>query len=277
MKQTALYIGADPLTNNDLDIICKSIHTFMFVNILLDRANRDAEYSHYMLNYDDRSDIIRHELKERKITEYRIIPVDETVQGVIRKNDISTLVLNFDYQHITNFKMMNIFKVIIPDVNLVLMSGKNFIDQKFMKTLIDSDSSMSVYKNYCSEYAFYKLKIKQTKKVCITSNSRFNTDFAMDIFRSRSYNVIDLDNMRLSSINDIIKIISKSLLGNYHNTLVMRYTAIPESSPINEIFDDIIFLGNPTGTIKYAHEIFTGTQQEITNQLIFHINRKARI
>ena len=63
MCRVALYIGADPFTFNDLDIVKKSIETFGFVNIFLDRKNRDAEYKQYLLNYSDRTDIIRHDLR----------------------------------------------------------------------------------------------------------------------------------------------------------------------------------------------------------------------
>ena len=59
MKNVALYIGADPFTFNDLDIVKKSIDLCGFINIFLDRKNRDAEYKQYLLNYADRSDILK--------------------------------------------------------------------------------------------------------------------------------------------------------------------------------------------------------------------------
>ena len=108
MKNVALYIGADPFTFNDLDLVKKTIDLCGFINIFIDRKNRDAENKQYLLNYADRSDIIKHDLKQNEITEYRIIPIDETFEKAMAENNIHTLFLNFDYQSNIDFRMMKV-------------------------------------------------------------------------------------------------------------------------------------------------------------------------
>lgn len=110
MNNTALYIGADPFTFNDLDIVNKAIDTFGFINIFLDRKNRDAADKSYFLNFTDRADIIRHDLKQAKVCNYKIIPIDETFEKAMAENDIHTLLLNFDYQANINFRMMKVMQ-----------------------------------------------------------------------------------------------------------------------------------------------------------------------
>lgn len=61
MRNAALYIGADPFTFNDMDIVRKCLDMFGFINIFLDRKNRDPEYRQYFLNYMDRADIRQYE------------------------------------------------------------------------------------------------------------------------------------------------------------------------------------------------------------------------
>ena len=120
MVNAALYIGADPLSFNDISLIKKSIKMFGFVNIILDRKNRDAEYDKYYLNYINRSDIIHHDLKQLGITQYKIIPVDETVQQIIVQNNFSVFILNLDYQKITNFRIaQNIRQFCSTDVDII--------------------------------------------------------------------------------------------------------------------------------------------------------------
>lgn len=216
MKNAALYIGADPFTFNDMDLVVKSIETFGFIHIFLDRKNRDAEYSEYLLNYSDRSEIIRHDLKQKGITGFSITPVDETFELAMKNNMIDTLVLNFDYQQTTEFRMFKILQLVNPELNIFLLRGQSYIEPKFIKTLMDSDSSMGIYRKFCSEYAFKKLKIKTMKKIGLTGSHGSRLDEAAEIFKEHGFSVVDVD--------DFIrrKIWNERNMGNLRKVLTER-------------------------------------------------------
>lgn len=213
-KDAALYIGADPLTFNDIALIKKTISVFGYVTILLDRKNRDAEFKEYFLNYSDRLDIIRHDMKELKIHDYQVVPIDETVQKTLNDNHIGTIVLNLDYQKSIRFRMMTILQEVCPNINIMLMSAADFIERHFMKTIMDSDSTVTMYKKYCSDYAFFKFKLKTMKKIALTGNLGCNQDVLVQAFRDRNFDVIDMDKDLTDVLNQptIIKQISQELL-----------------------------------------------------------------
>lgn len=195
MKNAALYIGADPFTFNDMDIVRKCLDMFGFISIFLDRKNRDPEYQQYFLNYMDRADIIRHSMKDDGIGQdrYSIIPIDETVEKAMTENQIQILVLNFDYQYNTSFRLYKTMQYVNPGLNVLLLGGNGYICTGFVKTLVDSDSSMFLYKKFCSDYAFKLLKIKTMRKVGITGNvgSRFSR--CGDELKERGFTVFDID------------------------------------------------------------------------------------
>lgn len=193
MGNTALYIGADPCTFNDVELVRKAVRTFGFVRIFLDRKNRDAENKQYLLSYQDRSDILRRDLKAAGVDGYEISPVDETFEKAVKDNGVGTLVLNFDYQQNTGFRMFKILQQVSPDLDILLMRAWNYIEPKFIKTLLDSDSSLSVYRKFCSDYAFAKLKIKTMKKVAVTG--LIGTDYSevKRALEDRGYTVFDVD------------------------------------------------------------------------------------
>lgn len=195
MRNAALYIGADPFTFNDMDIVRKCLDMFGFINIFLDRKNRDPEYQQYFLNYMDRADIIRHGMKDAGISPdvYSIIPIDETVEMAMTQNRIQILVLNFDYQYNTNFRLYKTLQYVNPNLNVVLLRGNGYVCAGFVKTLVDSDSGMFQYKKFCSDYAFKLLKIKTMRKIGITGNigSRFGR--VGDQLRERGFTVFDID------------------------------------------------------------------------------------
>lgn len=192
-KDVALYIGADPLTFNDISIIQKTIKTFGFVTVILDRKNRDAEYKEYFLNYADRLDIMKHDLRDLKVRDYRILPIDETVQKTLADNKIDTLVLNLDYQRATDFRMMTILQEVCPELTILPMHAPNYIERHFMKTIMDSDSTVRMYKKYCTDYSFFKFKLKTMKKVAITGNLGCNQELVMQAFKDRDFQTIDMD------------------------------------------------------------------------------------
>lgn len=202
MCKAALYIGADPFTFNDLDIVQKAIDTFGFINIFLDRKNRDAEHKQYLLNYADRTDIIKHDLKQEQIENYKIIPVDETFEKAMNEHEIQTLLLNFDYQANVDFRMMKVMQYVNPNLNIMLIRGQGYIEPKFIKTLLDSDSSMQIYKKFCSDYAFMKLKIKTMKKIGLTGLIGSNFEACLEPFRSHGYQIVDLEKFIQDINND---------------------------------------------------------------------------
>lgn len=202
MKNVALHIGADPFTFNDLDIVKKSIDLCGFINIFLDRKNRDAEYKQYLLNYADRSDIIKHDLKAQGIVDYKIIPIDKTFEKAMYENDIHTLFLNFDYQANTDFRMMKVMQYVNPNLNIMLLRGQGYIEKHFIKTLLDSDSSLSIYKKFCSDYAFTKLKIKTMKKIGLTGLIGSNFDACIQPFKDKGYEIIDVEQFIRDLNND---------------------------------------------------------------------------
>lgn len=202
MKNVALYIGADPFTFNDLDLVKKSIDLCGFINIFLDRKNRDAEYKQYLLNYTDRADIIKHDLKQHGIVDYRIIPIDETFEKAMSENDIHSLFLNFDYQSNTDFRMMKVMQYVNPNLNIMLLRGQGYIEKRFIKTLLDSDSSLSIYKKFCSDYAFTKLKIKTMKKIGLTGLIGSNFDACIQSFKDKGYEIIDIEQFLRDLNND---------------------------------------------------------------------------
>lgn len=215
--ETAVYIGADPFTFNDMELVKRVIRSFGYATILLDRKNRDAKYERYMLNYADRADIIRHDLNKAGLKEYRICPIDETVQKAVTELGITTVVLNLDYQKTTGFNMMNVMQRICPKLNIMCMSAWNFIERKFMRTLLDSDSSMTLYKEYCSDYAFYKFKLKNTRKLAVTGNFGCGQDILCEAFAENGNTVVDLDKNIIDIVNEpsVISKFKQEFIQNY--------------------------------------------------------------
>lgn len=80
-----------------------------------------------------------------------------------------------------------------PNLNVVLLRGNGYVYAGFVKTLVDSDSGMFLYKKFCSDYAFKLLKIKTMRKIGITGNvgSRFGR--CGDQLRERGFTVFDID------------------------------------------------------------------------------------
>lgn len=191
-SNTALYIGADPLTFNDQDLIKKCINAFGFIYIILDRKNRDAEFDRYYLSYADRADIIKHDMAQYKDF-FQILPADLTIQKVISDNNITNLVLNLDYQKETGFKMQSAMRNVINGINIFCLEGKNFLGNHFIHTISTSDSSMQLHKTVCSDYAYAKFKVKTTKKIGITGNMGCKMENVLSVFKDHDYNVIDLD------------------------------------------------------------------------------------
>ena len=247
MCRVALYIGADPFTFNDLEIVKKSIETFGFVNIFLDRKNRDAEYKQYLLNYSDRTDIIRHDLRYAQIENYKIIPVDETFEKAISENNIQTLLLNFDYQANVDFRMMKVMQYINPNLNIMLIRGQGYIEPKFIKTLLDSDSSLQTYKNFCSDYAFTKLKIKTMKKIGLTGLIGSNFEACFEPFKNHGYQIVDIEsfirniNRDKKSLNELNQ---KMLEKGIHISEISKEKVIEackKSQTANDVFQKYIY------------------------------------
>lgn len=69
----------------------------------------------------------------------------------------------------------------------MLMRGQGYIEPKFIKTLLDADSSLEIYKKFCSDYAFIKLKIKTMKKIGLTGRIGTNFDACLEPFKVRGY------------------------------------------------------------------------------------------
>lgn len=247
MNKVALYIGADPFTFNDLDVVKKSIEIFDFVNIFLDRKNRDAEHKQYLLNYSDRADVIKHDLKQEHIENYKIIPIDETFEKAMNENNIQTLLLNFDYQANVDFRMMKVLQYVNPNLNILLLRGKGYIEPKFIKTLLDSDSSLQIYKKFCSEYAFMKLKIKTMKKIGLTGRIGSNFEKCFESFKDKGYEIVDIEKFLRDLNNDkkhLIELMTKMNEKGIDIRDVSKESIIEvcsESSEANNVFQKFVY------------------------------------
>ena len=109
------------------------------------------------------------------------------------ENNIQTLLLNFDYQANVDFRMMKVMQHVNPNLNIMLIRGQGYIEPKFIKTLLDSDSSLQIYKNFCSDYAFTKLKIKTMKKIGLTGLIGSNFETCFEPFRNNGYQIVDIE------------------------------------------------------------------------------------
>lgn len=256
-REAALYIGADPLTFNDISLIEKCIQSFGFITILLDRKNRDTGYREYYLNYADRMNIIKHDLAERKITQYHIVPIDESVQYALSHNDIQTLVLNLDFQQTISFRMLKILQEVCPDLNILCMSAPNFIERHFIKALTDADSTMQMYKKYCTDYSFFKFKLKNTHKIALSGNLGSKQQVVLDAFHDRGYHIVDIDAKLFDIVcssevsKQFIKVLSANGINSSDIVSISKtkvsfdqyklLKASNENSEVRSAFEDIIF------------------------------------
>lgn len=215
MNRCALFLEADPFTKSDLQVIKSLLKTFGYVDIILDRKQ---QLDNYTLSFVERSDIIKHDLKEQGIENYQIHANDTSKYDSVFKNVFKNVaIIISNHSNLDEiFARTKILKGIINDINIIFVpvfddcisSSKQFIHR-----LVLEDFTNKAYVNYLSDYTYLKTKIKLVKKVGVTGIKDCGMPQVLEVFEEKGYDVVNLDKIitDLSYDDEFSKSVSKKL------------------------------------------------------------------
>lgn len=226
-NRCALFLEADPFTKSDAEVIKKLLRTYSFVDIILDRKQ---QLDNYIMSFAERSDIIKFNLKEEKIENFQIHANDtskyDSVFKAVCKNVAIPISNHSNLDEI--FARTKILKQIIPDINVIFIpvfddcisSSKQFVHK-----LVLEDFTNNAYKNYLTEYAYLKTKLKLVKKVGVTGIKDCGMPEALEVFKEKGYDIVNLDKIisDLSTNEEFAKSVLKRLencKSKYKNNIV---------------------------------------------------------
>lgn len=193
-NRCAIFLKADPLLKRDIYVIKTLLKIYNEVDIILDRKWQKDKY---LMNYTERYEIIKHDLKAEGIENYNILPNDVSKYDSAVKAGIKNLAFIQDNYMKTDeiAEKYSIAKKMIPDVNIIIIpvfDDSVITSHDYLYDIILEDQSRRMYKKYISDFAYIKTKFKLMPKIGLTGNKGCDLKTIMRVFKERDYEVIDI-------------------------------------------------------------------------------------
>lgn len=203
-SQCAIFLKADPFMKKDLDLIRSVQKVYKHVSIILDRKwQRDD----YLLTFSERSEIINHDLREAKITNYSIIPNDTTKYDTVNSRGIKNLVIKID-----QFSSLDAIQddcildaEMVPGANIIMIPNFSNVrtpKRNLLYNILLEDTTHKIYKRYISDFAYIKTKFKLMPKIGLTGSIGCKIDVIQRAFKDCGYEVIDAGQMVINIVHD---------------------------------------------------------------------------
>ena len=196
-NRCAIFLKADPLMKKDVIAIKTLLKIYNEVDIILDRKWQKDKY---LLNFTERCEIIKHDLKVEDIDSYNILANDVSKYDSAIKAGIKNLA--FIYDNYTKpdeiAERYAMTKRMIPDINIIMIPIFDeciIASNDYLYDIILEDQTRRIYKKYISDFAYIKTKFKLLPKIGLTGNKGCDLKTIMDVFRDRDYEVVDIGKM----------------------------------------------------------------------------------
>ena len=196
-NRCAIFLKADPLMKKDVIAIKMLLNIYNEVDIILDRKWQKDKY---LLNYTERCEIIKHDLKLEGIENYNIFANDVSKYDSAVKAGIKNLAFIFDnYTKPDEIaERYSMSKKMIPDINIIMIPIFDeciIASNDYLYDIILEDQTHRIYKKYISDFAYIKTKFKLLPKIGLTGNKGCDLKTIMNVFRDRDYEVVDIGRM----------------------------------------------------------------------------------
>lgn len=173
-NRCAIFLDADPLSKKEIQAVRQVEKIYGHVDIFIERKYQTRKS---LLSYDDKVDIIKRETKLAKCS-YQIHPIDISKYDSLQKTSICNIAMIFstgsDIKKLN--EQMSMYFQLIDNCSVIFIpvKQKNDVDPKFIWQLIIEDASKSICKKFISDYAYFKVKNKLTKKIAIECPTIFH-------------------------------------------------------------------------------------------------------
>jgi dephospho-CoA kinase len=197
INRCAIFLKADPLMKKDVIAIKTLLTMYNEVDLILDRKWQKDKY---LLNYTERCEIIKHDLKAEGIENYNIFANDISKYDSAVKAGVKNVA--FIYDNYTKpdeiAERYAMTKRMIPDVNILLIPIFDeciIASNDYLYDIILEDQTHRIYKKFISDFAYIKTKFKLLPKIGLTGNKGCDLKTIMDVFKERDYEVVDIGQM----------------------------------------------------------------------------------
>ena len=226
-SQCAVFLKADPFTKKDLNLIRSVQKVYKHVSIILDRK---WQRNDYLLTFNERSEIINHDLREANITNYSIIPNDTTKYDTVNQRGIKNLVIEIDqFSDLDAIQDDCILDAeMVPGANIIMIpnfSNARTPKRKLLYNILLEDTTHKIYKRYISDFAYIKTKFKLMPKTGLTGNLGCKIEVIQREFKDLGYEVIDAGRMVLDIVHDsstVSKVFQQLELAGIDTTSITR-------------------------------------------------------
>lgn len=194
MNRCAIFMDADPLTIKEVQAVKQVIKIYGHADIFLERKAFSRKSK---LSYDEKVDIIKHELKNAN---YFVHPIDKSKCDSLQENEINNVAIPTsslsDFQKIHDQAQM--YFQLIPNCSTIFLPVKSELDvtPEYIWQLVLDDVHKLQIKNYLSDYAYFKIKTKLVKKIFI-ERPKTCTDSIKNLFMERGdkFEYLNVDTM----------------------------------------------------------------------------------
>ena len=196
-NRCAIFLKTDPLMKKDVIVIKTLLKLYNEVDIILDRKWQKDKY---LLNFTERCEIIKHDLKTEGIDNYNILANDVSKYDSATKAGIKNLA--FIYDNYTKpdeiAERYAMTKRMIPDINIIMIPIFDeciIASNDYLYDIILEDQTHRIYKKFISDFAYIKTKFKLMPKIGLTGNKGCDLKTIMNVFKARDYEVVDIGKM----------------------------------------------------------------------------------
>lgn len=183
-NRCAIFLDADPLSKKEIQAVRQVEKIYGHVDIFIERKYQTRKS---LLSYDDKVDIIKHEVKLARCS-YQMHPIDISKYDSLQKTGICNIAMilsaGSDMKKLN--EQMSMYFQLIEDCSVIFIpvKQKNDVDPKFIWQLMIEDASKEVCKKFISDYAYFKVKNRLTKKIAIECPAMFH-DAVMSVLNDR--------------------------------------------------------------------------------------------
>lgn len=227
------------------------------------------------LSYDEKVNIITHDIN-KDTCNYQIHPIDISKYDALKKENIKNIAMimssGSDMKQL-NEQMIMYFQL-VDDCSIIFVpvKQKNDVTPKFIWQLVLDDASKNICKKYISDYAYFKIKSKLIRKICIERPNKFKNAISK-VFEDREYEY-ELLNVDLLNIDEVFSKLAQTIVKTQKRNIVVCLQDFKQVNQFGSIFNDVIMFGKVNN--KQQLVIDGKDNEDVVRNLICLLNGKLK-